>query len=49
LATNAIPGRIEHVSASPRRRFSDEDERLFGAARHGDVAAIERSLSAAAS
>jgi len=29
----------------PRRRFSDEDERLFRAARHGDVAGIERSLT----
>jgi hypothetical protein len=30
----------------PRLRFSDEDERLFRAARHGDVAGLERSLSA---
>jgi ankyrin repeat protein len=30
----------------PRRRFSEEDERLFRAARHGDVAGIERSLAA---
>lgn len=30
----------------PRLRFSDEDERLFRAARHGDVAGVERSLAA---
>jgi len=30
----------------PRLRFSDEDERLFRAARHGDAAAVERSLAA---
>jgi hypothetical protein len=30
----------------PRLRFSDEDERLFRAARHGDVAGVERSLTA---
>jgi len=29
----------------PRRRFSDEDERLFRAARHGDLPGIERSLT----
>jgi ankyrin repeat protein len=27
-------------------RFSDEDERLFKAARHGDVAGVEQSLAA---
>ena len=30
----------------PRLGFSDEDERLFRAARHGDVAGVERSLAA---
>lgn len=32
----------------PRLRFSDEDERLFRAARHGDVAGVEQSLAAGA-
>jgi ankyrin repeat protein len=32
----------------PRWRFSDQDERLFKAARHGDVAGVEQSLTAGA-
>jgi hypothetical protein len=30
----------------PRWRFSDQDERLFRAARHGDVTGIEQALTA---
>jgi hypothetical protein len=33
----------------PRFRFSDQDEQLFRAARHGDRAGVERALSAGAS
>src|SRR5258707_15600046 len=33
----------------PRLRFSDQDEQLFRAARHGDRAGVERALSAGAS
>jgi ankyrin repeat protein len=33
----------------PALRFSDQDEQLFRAARHGDSAAVERALSAGAS
>jgi ankyrin repeat protein len=32
----------------PRARFSDEDERLFRAARHGDRTAVEQALAAGA-
>ena len=32
----------------PRWRFSDHDEALFRAARHGDAAGVERSLAAGA-
>jgi hypothetical protein len=32
----------------PQSRFHDEDEMLFRAARHGDVAGIDRSLDAGA-
>jgi len=35
-------------SALARWRFSDADEGLFRAARHGDVAGVERSLAAGA-
>src|SRR5436190_6738497 len=42
----AVPALVVWFVVLPRFRFSDEDERLFRAARHGDAAAIERSLAA---
>ncbi|MEP6915421.1 MAG: ankyrin repeat domain-containing protein [Acidobacteriota bacterium] len=42
----AIPALAGWFILLPRLRFSDEDERLFRAARHGDRAAVERSLAA---
>ena len=44
----AVPGLAGWNGLLTRLRFSDEDERLFRAARHGDVAAVERSLTAGA-
>jgi len=32
----------------PRARFSDEDERLFRAARHGDLAGLQEAIAAGA-
>jgi ankyrin repeat protein len=46
LLVIAIPALTAWFVLVPRLRFSKEDERLFRAARHGDVAGIERSLSA---
>jgi hypothetical protein len=45
LALVVLGGGVWKV-ALPRWRFSDEDERLFRAARNGDVAGVERSLAA---
>jgi hypothetical protein len=42
----AVPALLVWFVVLPRLRFSDEDERLFRAARHGDVAGVERSLAA---
>jgi Ankyrin repeats (3 copies) len=42
------PALLAYFVWLPRLRFSDEDERLFRAARHGDRAAIERALAAGA-
>lgn len=36
-------------SLLPRLRFSEQDEQLFRAARHGDRAGVEKALSAGAS
>ncbi|MFI5178673.1 MAG: ankyrin repeat domain-containing protein [Vicinamibacterales bacterium] len=44
----AVPALVVWFVVLPRMRFSDEDERLFRAARHGDVAGIERALDAGA-
>jgi hypothetical protein len=44
----AVPALAVWTVVLPRLRFSDEDERLFRAARHGDVAGVEHSLSAGA-
>ena len=41
----AVPAWLAWTVWLPSARFSDQDEQLFRAARHGDVAAIERSLS----
>jgi hypothetical protein len=42
----AVPALTVWTVWMPRFRFSDEDERLFRAARHGDRAALEQSLAA---
>ena len=42
----AIPALVAWFVLVPRLRFHDEDEQLFRAARHGDVAGVERSLAA---
>jgi len=44
----AIPALTVWTVFLPRWKFSDQDERLFRAARHGDVAGIERSLASGA-
>ena len=44
----AIPALAAWFVLLPRVRFQEEDERLFRAARHGDVAGVERSLAAGA-
>ena len=40
----AVPALTVWTVFLPRWRFSEPDERLFKAARHGDVAGIERAL-----
>jgi hypothetical protein len=42
----AVPALVGWFVVLPRLRFHDEDERLFRAARHGDVAGVEASLAA---
>ena len=44
----AVPALTVWSVFLPRWRFSDQDERLFRAARHGDVPGIESSLAAGA-
>ena len=44
----AVPALVVWFVVLPRWRFSDQDERLFRAARHGDVAGVEQSLAAGA-
>jgi hypothetical protein len=44
----AVPALVAWFVVLPRFRSSEEDERLFRAARHGDVAGVERALSAGA-
>ena len=41
----AVPALIAWFVLLPRVQFHEENERLFRAARHGDVAGIERSLT----
>ena len=48
LLVLAIPALTFWLVFLPRQRFHDEEERLFKAARHGDLAGIERSLAAGA-
>jgi len=42
----AVPAGVVWFVVLPGLRFHDADERLFRAARHGDGAAVERSLAA---
>lgn len=42
----AVPIGVLYFVFLPRWRFSDEDERLFRAARHGDLPGVERSIAA---
>lgn len=44
----AVPAFVVWSVVLPRWRFSDQDEQLFKAARHGNVAGIEQSLTAGA-
>lgn len=44
----AVPALMFWTVFLPRMRFSEADEQLFRAARHGDVAGIEESLEAGA-
>jgi ankyrin repeat protein len=44
----AIPALVAWFVVLPRLRFSDQDEQLFRAARHGDRAGVERALAAGA-
>ena len=41
----AVPAMVAYFFWLPRVRFSDADEHLFRAARHGDRGGIERALS----
>src|SRR5882757_1437904 len=45
----AVPALVAWFVVLPRLRFSDQDEQLFRAARHGDRAGVEAALSAGAS
>ena len=44
----AVPALMVWTVVLPRLRFSDQDEALFRAARHGDRAGVESSLAAGA-
>ena len=44
----ALPAFLAWNVWLPRARFSDEDERLFRAARHGDRPGVEQALAAGA-
>jgi len=44
----AVPALVVWFVVLPRLRFSDQDEQLFRAARHGDRAGVERALAAGA-
>lgn len=42
----AVPAMLVWFVLMPRLQFSEEDERLFRAARHGDLAGVAQSLAA---
>jgi hypothetical protein len=44
----AVPALVAWFVVLPRMRFSDQDEQLFHAARHGDRAGVERALDGGA-
>ena len=44
----AVPVGVLYLVFLPRWQFTDEDERLFRAARHGDLPGVERSVAAGA-
>ena len=44
----AVPAFVAWTVWLPRLRFSDQDERLFKAARHGDRPGVEQALAAGA-
>jgi Ankyrin repeats (many copies) len=44
----AVPALLFRTVILPGLRFSDQDEQLFRAARHGDGAGVERALDAGA-
>jgi len=44
----AVPALVAWFVVVPRLRFSDQDEQLFRAARHGDSAGVARALDAGA-
>jgi hypothetical protein len=44
----AVPALVAWTVLVPRLRFTDQDERLFKAARHGDRPGVERALAAGA-
>ena len=48
LSLLAIPALAVWFVFLPRWRFTDEDEQLFRAARHGDVPGVESALAAGA-
>ena len=48
LFVAAIPALLAYTTWLPRYRFTDADEQLFKAARHGDVPALQQSLAAGA-
>ena len=49
LFVGAVSAFVVWNALLPRLGFGENEERLFGAARHGDVAGIERALGAGAS
>src|SRR5690242_3220744 len=48
LIVGGFAGFVAYTVWLPNARFSDQDEQLFRAARHGDVAGIEAALNAGA-
>ena len=48
LFVAAVPALYAWTTWLPRYRFTDADEQLFKAARHGDVQALQQSIAAGA-